>query len=540
MANLLNGPIDYTTRDYESLRSDLIAAVQQNIPAWNGSNPNDFLRVLLEAVAFQGDIMSYYTDRVANEMMLDTATQRQSIINIARVFGYIPSGPLPAYVSLTFSNTNGSTVSVPAGTQVKGTYTVDSIPTTVAFETLVAVTVPGGSVGTPGTVTVDALQGVSQVAVYTAQSNGDPYGVLVSNLAGSHQSDGSASQEFFLPTTPVLDRTVRVWLHSSSATSGDGTIYTYTADLLGAGPTDAVFTTQRYADGRVSLIFGDGVNGAIPPTNYYVRSAYRQGGGEVGNVPAATLTLTGIKPDGSSLPGTTSVTNATAAIGGAEEESNDSIRANAYRSLRARNRAVTLSDFEDISLRQPGIGKANAIGSALTNVIVYLAPLSTDVTDPTPGLTSTGAVTTVFASYMDSTQQALQAAAPAGTSVMVTYPLYTPILIDVTCHLKPNVPQSVAKKAATSALLDYFDARNSDFGQTLYESEAVGAVVYLPEIGTVTVNKFRRVAGYSTDHDVIYGYPHEILTLAATNLTVSVDGGVADATSITLSPLGPG
>lgn len=84
--------IDYTNRDFYSLRQDLIARVKSRIPSWYGSDPSDFGLALVEAFAYLGDVTGYYIDRVANEGTLATASQRASIINLAQIYGYTPAG----------------------------------------------------------------------------------------------------------------------------------------------------------------------------------------------------------------------------------------------------------------------------------------------------------------------------------------------------------------------------------------------------------------------------------------------------------------
>ena len=85
-AQVSNIPIsvDYTGRDYYSIREQLIARIQERIPEWTASDPADFGVALVEAFAYMGDLISYYIDRTANEFSLATATQRNSLLNIAQ------------------------------------------------------------------------------------------------------------------------------------------------------------------------------------------------------------------------------------------------------------------------------------------------------------------------------------------------------------------------------------------------------------------------------------------------------------------------
>lgn len=382
MATLDFGPIDYTSRDYAALRQDIIDAVKARLPDWNGdTDPNDFLRVILEAFAFVGDLNSYYIDRVANEAFLTTATRRQSLINIARTFGYSPSGPISASLTLNLTNSGTSDALVPAGTQFRGTYNRDGLPVSVIFETSDDVTVPQS-----GSATVLASEGETQQGSTLLQSNGEQIGVLLYRPDGKAYSDGTPDQQFVLPVAPVIEDSIQVWIHAPTGTDAisDGIRYTYFTHLIDASPDDRAFTTLRDADDTVTVQFGDGAGGYVPPAGYLVRAVYRVGGGPSGNVPAGTITIPGLTPTGTSLPATISAYNALPGLGGIDSESNDAIRSKAYSVLRSRDRAVSLKDFVDIALRSAGVAKASAIGSSLSNVVMYVAPY-TEGSDNQPG-----------------------------------------------------------------------------------------------------------------------------------------------------------
>lgn len=377
MADLNNGPLDYTSRDYASLRDDMIDAVQKRVPEWDSTDPNDFLRVLVEAFAYVGDVTSYYIDRVANESFLPTATQRQSLLNIARTLGYTSSGPIAAGLTLTASNSDVVPVTVPSGTQFYGSYNRDGVPVTVTFEAIGDTVVPASS-----SVAIQASEGATQRGDTALQTNGDPVGVVLYRADGVSVSDGSPDQEFLISDGPVVEGSVRVWTHSVSST--DGTEYTYSANLIDADPNDTVFTLIRDANDKVTVVFGDGTSGAALPAGHQVRAIYVLGGGPNGNVPAGTVTSVGLSPTGATINASVRVNHTQPAVGGADSESNASIRANAYLTLRTKERAVSLKDFNDLAVKRGGISRANTIGSSMSNIICYVTP-EVSGTDLQPG-----------------------------------------------------------------------------------------------------------------------------------------------------------
>tara|TARA_Y100000310_G_C20694593_1_gene824664 strand:- start:1390 stop:3615 length:2226 start_codon:yes stop_codon:yes gene_type:complete len=80
--------IDYTSKDFTTIRSDLINLIPQVTNKWTDYNASDLGVVLLELFAYMGDIVNTYIDRIANESYLSTAQSRQSIAELVKMLGY--------------------------------------------------------------------------------------------------------------------------------------------------------------------------------------------------------------------------------------------------------------------------------------------------------------------------------------------------------------------------------------------------------------------------------------------------------------------
>jgi predicted phage baseplate assembly protein len=136
----------------------------------------------------------------------------------------------------------------------------------------------------------------------------------------------------------------------------DGVRWAELATSFGAGPRDRVHVTRDEPDGTVTVVFGDGVRGARPPSgSNNLRATYRKGIGAAGNVGADTLTQALDRPLG--LKG---VTNPAAATGGVDPEPEAHARASIPLPVRTLGRAVSLLDYADFALAFTGIGKAVA------------------------------------------------------------------------------------------------------------------------------------------------------------------------------------
>ena len=89
-------PINYTSRDYQSIRNDLITHVKRYYPSvYQDFNEASFGSIMLDTVAYVGDILSFYMDYNVNESFIESAIESNNIIKLARQMGYRYKG-LPA------------------------------------------------------------------------------------------------------------------------------------------------------------------------------------------------------------------------------------------------------------------------------------------------------------------------------------------------------------------------------------------------------------------------------------------------------------
>jgi hypothetical protein len=80
--------VNYLAKDYESFRKLILDRLAVLMPDWNETHAADLLTMLVEALAYTGDYLSYYQDAVATEAYLDTARQRISVRRHVRLVDY--------------------------------------------------------------------------------------------------------------------------------------------------------------------------------------------------------------------------------------------------------------------------------------------------------------------------------------------------------------------------------------------------------------------------------------------------------------------
>jgi hypothetical protein len=439
--------VDYTSRDYQSIKDDLIALIPTYAPNWTNRDPADFGITLIELFSYMGDLLSFYIDRSANEAYLDTASQRENVLKIAKLLAYSPTESTASTVTLTFQNSTASPITVPTLTQVTTSTIASATTKQIIFETNTAVTVPAKVGAINGTATVTATQGETVVNENVGTSN------------------GTASQTFQLINFPVINDSISV--------SVNGVTYIYAQYLIDYNDFDAVFTTETDADGITYIVFGDNVSGRIPPNNSVVYATYRVGGGIEGNV--ATNTIKYILTNyvaGLSVNNQDILTSGDgAATGGSDPESTDSIRTNVSNSIRAVNRAVSISDYARLCVQVDGIAKASAMASVYSSVTVYFAPFGdsgVENDNVTPSAVFNNLKLDVAEFFVDKS--------PANTTITFQPPSYVDVDVIIDITVNPKYVQGQVKSDVGSAIVSLFDFDNVVFNDTITERDLYSAI----------------------------------------------------------------
>lgn len=450
--------IDYTSRSYAELRDDMLTHASSILPQWTSRSPNDFGVVMVELFAYMGDILSYYTDRIANEAFLETATQRRSVLALARMLDYRPNGTSAATVTLTFTSAPGSLdVVVPAGTRVS-TETVDAEP--IYFETDEAVTILAAN----NSATVTATEGQT-VFEEIGRSNGQP------------------GQDFVLSQNPVIETSLDVFMDEGN---GQLLVWTWVDHLIEHGGSDRVFTTYVDDNNVTHVVFGDSVNGKIPNALTQISAGYRVGGGSIGNVGPTTITTMD-----STVPGVIAVTNITAATGGQDAETLDQIRVAAPQALIALNRAVTLRDYEALAQKVAGVSKARALSSVYSSVTLYLAPIG-------GGIDSQGLPVYMTAARKLAVSNYLSTRIPAPTTVTLADPTYVEIDVEFELVVAPQYNQKTVEAAVTGAVTAFLAYDNVDFGERVTLGGLFSAINDVMGVGYATITKLARTGQTGT------------------------------------------
>lgn len=450
--------VDYTAKDFRGFRDAMLTYAETAIPEWTTRAPSDFGVALVEMLSYCLDVMSYYQDRLVSEAYLGTATQRASVLEIARTLGYTPYPAQAAGGSVTFitDETQTADVLVPAGTQCI-TQFMEAFQGPLVYETLADVTVPGGG----GTVTAAVVEGATQgtETIELTSASASPQTIPVIDLA---TSTGAPDQRYSVPRTPVDVGTVRLF-----AIYPDGPVeWVATESLLDAEAGSRVYELTTDADGVVSLQLGDDVNGMVPEQGLPLKVAYRLGSGARGNLQSGAVV-----DIASVVPGV-AVLSSSDMTGGWDAESTDRIRANAPKAFGTQDRAVTTADYAALALASSGIDKASALGQSTSLIALFLLGANNSIPSQ---------------SLFESTTAYVQERAMAGTTVIATAGNLVPInfgtaAAPVTVGVRPQYRRADTQLAVTQALQGLLASDRTSFQQRVTVADAYSEVHDIPGV----------------------------------------------------------
>ena len=410
-----NREINYLSKDFDSIKADLIDYTRRHFPNdFRDFNDASGGMAILDLIAYVGDILSFSVDRQVNEAYINRAVEPKNIVSLAQNFGYTPKNTTPAVVNLSISATLQESVSGDCLFVLKkGATVVTNFDPIVSFEVLddVDFTQPKNrmvkSAGGTTTVTVtgvSAAAGISKTFKYRAN---DPVKFLkvvlpesdVNEVVSVSATDGS---QYFQVDNLARD-TVFTGEVNTSDSSGDA------GYIMKLKRVPKRYVVEREPTGLTSIRFGSGVlteadseiipnpndfvlppslrgspSGFTPaaidstnflktktlgvaPQNTELSIQYRAGGGVNTNVGANTLNrfirqeLAFAKPNITSLSAvvvrsiydTLSCSNGEQASGGEEAETVSSIKENAVFNMSSQMRCVTLQDYQTRMMSMP-------------------------------------------------------------------------------------------------------------------------------------------------------------------------------------------
>ena len=360
--------LNVTELDFDQIKRNLKNFLKQQ----NEFTDHDFegsgLNVLLDVLAYNTHYNAMNAHYSLNEAFLDSAQIRGNVVTRAKLLGYTPRSILSARATINLvvdmagenAATQGATTSLvlPRGTKF----------TTVAngeeFDFVNLENVTGVKSGNKFTFSNVAIaEGTYKTLLYRVDNDIE-------------------SQKFQLGDVDADTSTLRVRVQQNEQ-SVSHEVYTKFESLLNVDSNSRIYYLQENPSELFEIYFGDGVIGKKPVNNNIVTLDYVFSKGEEANGADSfniASTLSGL------VNSTYTVTVVTAAAGGTEKETMESIRFNAPLTFTSQNRAVTSDDYRGIILKNfANISSISTWGGEdndpvdFGRVYISIKPLTADV-----------------------------------------------------------------------------------------------------------------------------------------------------------------
>ena len=306
-----------TELDFDNIKTNLKTYLKAQTEFKDYDFEGSGMNILLDTLAYNTHYLAFNANMAANEMFLDSASLRSSVVSHAKTLGYeITSATAPYAVIDVKLTTDSATKTMPAGTVFNST--VDGV--NYQFVTIADVTASntGNAVIFKDT---RIYEGSYITTKYTVDST-------------------DVDQRFTLLDSRADTSTLTVKVQNSST---DTTTFTYTkaTDITQLTSSSRVYYLQEVENNRYEIYFGDGVvssalsDGNIVEMKYVVTNKTAANGASSFTSPSAIDSVTDI-----------SLTVISSAFSGAEPESISSIKKTAPLDYASQGRAVTTEDYK--------------------------------------------------------------------------------------------------------------------------------------------------------------------------------------------------
>jgi hypothetical protein len=315
---MANKKINVTELDFDAIKSNIKEFLSGQEQFQDYDFEGSAMSVLMDTLAYNTHYNALYNNMTINEMFLDSARKRSSVVSLAKHLGYTPRSAKCASATVN--------ITVAGGTSSPTNLT---IPAFSQFNT----TVDGTS-----------LTFFNRGSI-TTNRNGNTYtftGVEIHEGAPlSNKFLVSNGARYIVPNADIDLDTLTVRVQESSTSSFYET-YSRADTLVKATPDSKLYWIKEIDDSLYELTFGDGnlgkalSNGNVIHIEYFVSSKEIANGARAFTYNGSTL-----------LSGSTiTITTTSPASNGSDREDIESIRFNAPKMYSAQNRAVTPDDYK--------------------------------------------------------------------------------------------------------------------------------------------------------------------------------------------------
>jgi len=316
--------------DFDDIRSNLKTYLRSQSQFTDYDFEGSAMATLLDVLAYNTHYNAYYLNMVANEMFLDTAQQRDSVVSRAKELGYTPVSSIGAVaqVKIKFTGIASGISQITVPKNSKFTTTVDDVTYTFV---------------TPEAESIDADSSGNFEKAITIKE-GEP-------LSFSWTASASSPTRYILPNDSVDTSSIVVTVQESST---DTTVSEFikASNINQVYSTSPIYFVEETADGKYEIVFGSGSLGKSIKAGNIVKVDYLVNNSSLTNG-ASTFSVDSIILDNNVSYTSATITSVDSiASGGREQETVESIKFSAPRNYQTQNRAVVAEDYTRIILSE--------------------------------------------------------------------------------------------------------------------------------------------------------------------------------------------
>lgn len=286
------------------------------------------ISILLDILAYNTTYMGFYLNMVGNEMFLDTAQVRASVLSHAKMIGYVPGSSQGALSKVNIKVT-------PSGSenQSQNLLTLEKY-TKLLGQDLDGVNYPFLTLNSN---TVSKIDGSFQFSnVFVKQGEVTTFQFLV--------GPENQKRRYEIPSANVDTTTIVVTVQEST-TSTNTEVYMLAEDITELSSNSAVYFLEENDNLNYFIYFGDGILGKRPKDGNVVFCTYLD---TVGSVSNNISRFVFTEPIGGEYRDNVIVTSTVSSYGGVEKETIEQVRFRAPYFYTTQNRAVTKLDYETL------------------------------------------------------------------------------------------------------------------------------------------------------------------------------------------------
>ena len=347
-----------TGLDFNQIKSNLQTYLSNHTSFTDHNFDGSALSALLNVLAYNTQYNAYYLNMVANDMFIDTAVMRSSILSHAKSLGYVPRSAVGARatINITLDVTSGS---MPATAIIEATD---------RFETYV------------NGITYSLFPTQDYTSTRSAITGGYRYTFTdVELVQGTPLStrfvvDSTSTQRFVLENQNIDASSIQVNVFATP-TAFSSTVYTNATSVISLTSTSTVFFLQETSEGYTEIYFGDDIIGRKPEAGNLIVVNYKVVAGTAVNESNNIYLASGFTIDELSLSTdeiNSGITIVSRLDGGAEAEDESAVKLKAIHNYAGQGRAVTEEDYRfHIESIYPNVDSVNVWGGQNNNPPYY-------------------------------------------------------------------------------------------------------------------------------------------------------------------------